>query len=443
VPPDRDISYLVHVLESTHPNLYAHESRSTFLHLALAAEAELHDHPGDDPYEIIAPLLASLGDAHTYTSPYNAPYVWMRDAGGRLFPFEIYRQRDAFMIGRMYGKQRSIPDGTQIVALDGQRMRQLWDALGRNISAERGALRDNFISEDLRPLLWHAGYRAPFRVTLRDPNGKTFVLLLPGCTKDDIAAWDSTPHGEIINAPITYTYDVIHRVAIVRVHSFSTDDDQDQPFMREIALIRNRLRRDQPMDLLIDVRYNDGGSSTLADALADVFALHPYRDYSRVIVKSSVFIKHRLGHDDYVALYGNAAWDAPDGKVLRHEVSDRMLPARDGAHVRGNTYILIGSGTFSMATTFAAAAQDAHNAVILGRESGGDATYFGEAFLFTLPSSGYDVSVATKYVMRANGDTSRRGVIPDVTLDESPEGFPDPELRAALRAIVDRRERRV
>jgi len=439
VPTDRDIPYLAHVLESAHPNLYFHESRSTFLRLAQVAQADLHDHPEGDPYDTIASFVSSIGDAHTYISPYNDPYVRMRDAGGRLFPFEVYRRGDAIVIDRFYGTHAAYSNGTQLVSVNRRPILQLWSEVGRNVSAERSPLRDHFISDDIRPLLWHAGVHAPFRITFRAPNGTVFTDVLAGCTVNDIATWDYTPEGKVIDAPLSYSFDAPLRIALVRVHSFSVEDDQGASFLRKLSSIKSDLRRDRPQDLLIDVRYNDGGSSVLSDALTNVFASHPYRDFASGDVKSNVFMKNRLGHDDYVDLYGDDAWNASEGTVVHQLYNERTVPPPNGSRYRGRTYILVGSGTFSIAATFAAAAQDANNAVIMGRESGGLATYFGESYLFSLPYSGFDMSVGTKYLVRGNGNVAPRGVLPSIALEETPEGLADPELRAAFRAMINRR----
>ncbi len=437
--PERDIPFLVDALESAHPNLFFHESEGRFLHLAHVAEAELRDHPSSDAFDIIAPLVSSLGDAHTYLFPYNDAYERILDAGGRSFPFEVHRQHDAILIDRIYGSDSRITVGEKLLAVNGVPMSVIWRKLGRDISAERAELRDHFVAENLAPLLWHAGIHAPFHVDVQTGSGKRRSRALAGCTEDDISRWEATPEGRTLNPVLVYRYDPRTQIALVRAHSFSDEDvEHETVFDRGIATIRSKLRRDRPRDLLIDVRSNDGGASNLADELTSIFALHPYRDFSKIDEKSSSFLKHEMEPDDYVAIYGRDALDAPSGTII-HRRDPYTVPAKRDSAFSGRTYILIGSGTFSMAATFASAAQDAKNAIIMGRESGGLPTYFGEAHEFTLPYTGYEMNVATKHFVRGNGDVAQHGVIPTIELDESPEGIADPELRAAFDTIVARR----
>jgi hypothetical protein len=95
--------------------------------------------------------------------------------------------------------------------------------------------------------------------------------------------------------------------------------------------------------------------------------------------------------------------------------------------------VLVGSETFSTAAIFAAAAQDCHVASILEEESGELPTLYGESFSFTLPESGIEGTVSTKFFVRPNGDRSSRGVIPNYLIAATaPDAPSDPELAAAI-----------
>jgi C-terminal processing protease CtpA/Prc len=88
----------------------------------------------------------------------------------------------------------------------------------------------------------------------------------------------------------------------------------------------------------------------------------------------------------------------------------------------GPVCVLIGGGTFSSAVDLADAIKTYRLATVIGEETGGRPSSFGEVYDFRTPIAGFLVGVSSAEFVRANGDTTdRRGVMPDIAVHRSAE----------------------
>jgi hypothetical protein len=424
-----DVDFLRDTIEAAHPNPFFHRSRAAFERSISNIRSTL---PGsvdaETLYRMLAPVVADLGDSHTNLVPYTAAYGDFRDNHGRLFPLELRVISRRAYVAADYGPERIVPTGAELTSIQGMSIPTFLGRLGRFVGAERTALRDTFVAGGVRAYMWHAGIVAPFSVDFLGADGKLHYARLAGATIEAIHAWDNSNAGYNASTPYRLTYASADTVALLTIHSFD-DPDGWVEFTRVLVAT---LRRHKSTSLLIDVRNNSGGDTGASDALLALFARREFRDFSEADTKISEVTKRSYGKDRYSDIYGEDAWSAPNGTLLR--VSGDWQPrAPFGKGFPGRVFILVGAGTFSTAAIFAAAAQDARAALILGQESGGLPTLYGELFDFSLPASALEATVSTKYFVRPNGDRSPKGVLPDHRLVESPPDEPtDPELEAAI-----------
>lgn len=424
-----DLRYIQELVEAAHPAPFFHESRLQFERSIDKIEATTTAHTtAESLYRRLAPALAELGDAHTGLDPYTNAYQRFRGANGLLFPLELrVVERRAFVMAN-YEPEQSIPLGSELASVDGLPMSTYLDRLGRYVGAERVALRDSFVAQDIRAYMWHADMLAPFTVAFYTPTGRKVTVILHGATVAAIHAWDNSNAGYEALTPFRLQYVARGSVGVLTIHSFDNPDGwRDFPGRLVGDLKKHRARA-----LLIDLRENAGGGTEASDALLSLLAHQRFRDFSEANIKVSAATKSAYGKDRYIDIYGSDAWDAPDGSLLRQTV-DWKNPIASQSAFPGRVYVLIGSGTFSTAAIFAAAAQDCHVATILGEESGGLPTLYGESFSFNLPALGLEGTVSTKFFVRPNGDRSSRGVIPDHPIAATaPDAPSDPELAAAI-----------
>jgi len=111
-------------------------------------------------------------------------------------------------------------------------------------------------------------------------------------------------------------------------------------------------------------------------------------------------------------------------KVLKQETivyrNSLKKPKKNDLLFNGNIFVLTGSQTFSAATDFAAMTKDLMIATIVGEETGGLASSYGDVLPLTLPNTGLRLGVSFKYFVRCGGFDDKRGVIPDVVIRADP-----------------------
>jgi hypothetical protein len=105
---------------------------------------------------------------------------------------------------------------------------------------------------------------------------------------------------------------------------------------------------------------------------------------------------------------------------------------------RGRLFLLIGRATFSAAGNFAADVDRFTRATLVGEPTGGGVNQYGDPTTVTLPATGWEVRIATSYVVRGEPGDRRLAVEPDVRVDLRAADFfegRDPVLAVALRGL--------
>jgi hypothetical protein len=106
---------------------------------------------------------------------------------------------------------------------------------------------------------------------------------------------------------------------------------------------------------------------------------------------------------------------------------------------RGRLYVLIGRATFSAAANFAAELDRGTRAIFVGEPTGGGVETYGDTFPVTLPTVGWTIHIAARYVERKRSPSDRRlAVGADVRVDlTSAQYFAgrDPVLERALKGL--------
>jgi len=121
--------------------------------------------------------------------------------------------------------------------------------------------------------------------------------------------------------------------------------DKRKPFKKFQEELFNVLETKQARRLIIDLRYNSGGSSVLLNSFIE--------------------------------------------KLWRTNVRKH-----------NEVFVLIGRRTFSSAILNAFDLKEKDDAILIGEETGGSVNHFGEVNFFKLPNSGISVGYSTKYLLR-------------------------------------------
>jgi hypothetical protein len=378
-------------------------------------------------YRRLGPIVASIGDDHVRLHP---P---LPDSSA-LARFPVAVQ---FIEGRLYATQApstasgavdsTIASGTEIVAINGLPAATLRDSLLSYVAGTRQAQRLYRLQEQFGRLLYAAyGWTAPYEITVRPPRAaSTSQRVLRSHTRQTRPAtpfqWERIgPH------TICFTYT-----------RFKDPDDRFEPFLEELFDV---LRRDDITHLIIDIRGNPGGSARYGDQVLRYLADRPFRQLTRsdITVSREVraeFMSHVPGYLRWVPLeYVHPTlrplWMNGVGETGTITF-ERINPHPPAQRFTGRVTLLIGPGTMSSASLFAATVRTLGIGRLVGRTAGGFATHYGNVIETHLPASGLRITMPTS----VNYGHSTGPIVPDHRMPARPEDIAagaDRALEAAL-----------
>ena len=186
--------------------------------------------------------------------------------------------------------------------------------------------------------------------------------------------------------------------------------------------------------LIIDLRYNSGGNSSLNDQLLSYITKKKYRQSSGRYWKVSKEVKQKIKNDslwqdfldqDFLELYKNSK-DQSSINAIDYTLTknDKPLHFFNGKHC-----FIIGPYTFSSANYLADAIKTFSLSTLVGKSTGEFTNDFGEQVEFQLSRSKSYFFLPTTYDIGANKiETIMTPVIPDIYVDKD-------ELEAAIKFL--------
>jgi len=384
--------------------------------------------------------------AHARIDQASEAYEKFRTGGGKAVPLQIRVVAGRVHVMSNLSGDPRIDVGDEWLELDGQPMARVLATLGRHVSADNDYMMHTLFEHRFAALLWQAwGTRTQFRAKLRKADGRTRVVTLVARSRAEMEL-------EIKRQPPAFELDWTRRearmlpdhVAYLRPGPFYNSDEgatdmwDTRAFTRFIDTAFEDFIAAGATHLLIDLRDNPGGDNSFSDPMLAWFADRPFRfasafriRVSRAAIDSNAkrlpqsapgTISHQLA-----AAYARHA----PGEVFSFALP--MAQPRAGKRFTGRVFMLINRHSYSNTANVAALAQDYHFARILGEETSDLATTYGAMEQFELSRSGTVVGFPKARIIRASGDLSARGVVPDVAI-ETPllQGKEDPVLQRAL-----------
>ena len=165
--------------------------------------------------------------------------------------------------------------------------------------------------------------------------------------------------------------------------------------------------------LIVDVQYNNGGSSRLCDELLD--RLYPLSEIR--------MLDTYMRFSPLLALYnpkaGKAmkAWEEAGHSDELYPIPQKKMQIPIHKYYQGKVVFIQGPRTFSSAGILITTARDNKIGTIIGTESIFSPSHYGEVLPFRLPDTGVLGSVCTKYFERADKENADdRSLVPDVVL---------------------------
>ena len=385
---------------------------------------------------VAGPLFADLNDGHAGVSA-NDLYNHERDLGLRAVPLLVDIRPDGTFI--RVQTDNDFPAETRVERIEGIYGRALARAVANLTGGQRSSLRYLFGSATLTPYTYLYATlrdRAGFGVDGVRPDGSIVHKWLPAKTRAEVRASSKTQN----QAPeANYTFS---RLANGTIGYIDYRHCEDRPaFNAFLKDTFSSIKSQSIKGLIVDIRANSGGESSLNNDLWSYVTDKPFAQYGGSYIKVSDRLKKEYGQVKYVRIYGSDAWNAKGGSVIGGRDLELVHPGPNELRYSGPVYLLIGPGTFSSALSCAVAARDYSLATIVGEETAEPVNSTGEVYSGQAPRTGLGFSFTTKYFIGPRPRPDGQGVLPDVriiaTAGDASHGH-DPVLDYGIRALTTR-----
>jgi len=366
---------------------------------------------------ILHRAVAFFGDGHTTVHTYSGDTV-LSSRGEHFPPFVEDFDNGRWIVRAIAGENQDLVRATILSVEDQPYTRFIKPAL-ELISGETLAFKATWLTGWARPSWWAMSHLLDHVTELHcrfmTPGGQSLERTLPtvGFREYEKLIAKISDTGGPTGPEGTRFLD--H--GAIGVFTFPAFDYTPEETARVDQLFHTIEQRHSKA-LIMDIRGNGGGNSAIGDYIVSYLTDKPYRTYSAITSKiTPEVLRHRQAWwsleemSEYRELLGLT--------VTEKEPLEKPEPRKDRFH--GRFILLTDNGTFSSATDFACVVKAFGLGTIIGRETGGVATSFGDVIYVTLPYSGVDLAISYRRFSSAKpqpGDDTH-GVIPDIAVTDA------------------------
>lgn len=423
-----DLSFLYTQLKSSHYNLFVHTSEKAYdaayreLQGKLPEQATLLE-----TYRLFQPFMALAGLVHSNLDyPFNRPYGAHISAKGKVFPINVTIEGEKALIKAVYPKDPAIEPGAELLAINGRPMKHVLAAVHRYLSGDSVALKGTMLDLISLPrIMWILeDTAASYAVKVRHLNGKIQTHTLDAISAETFEEMVST-EPEVFHSQRIFKF--IDEVAYIKPGPFlnanadgntsKTETFEKGEFMEFIDKCFAEIARKKANALIVDLRYNSGGSDTFSNELVAYFAERPFRFCSRFEVRTSPITKA------FWQKFNEPGLEDLKRQILSHADGERFTvdlphhaPNAEPKRFHGRVVVLVNRYSYSQATVTAAMIQDYGLGTVIGEVTADLPTTYGSIHQFSLPHSGISVNYPKALVVRPNGDTRFVGTVPDIVV---------------------------
>lgn len=417
-----DIGALFYTISEVHPNMYSVAGQISLLSAINRASESITDSISvEELYKIAAPIVAMIGDGHTNLFfPANSVFkrdtkrlpVWMHVESDRTITVD--RSLDSIM-----------PCGAKVLKINGKATDQIIDELMQYVSGETEHFRLSRL-DDLRPLLHVSMPADSYEIEYVAPGStETRSYTFPALTPPEYMSRVPAPKNDNNSGePYTFRIDETEQVGIMDFRSFENQDKMKTFADSMFTTLRKRGIR----DLIIDIRENGGGASTVGDILLQYFTPKPFIQMEKVLIRITPTTRRLMWYGDMTpGIYYHVTPEDKFHKPL----------SREEGFYDGKVWLLTSNKTFSSAGSFAWAAQVFGASTLVGETTGGMNVAYGDVLGYNLPVSGITCGISYKRFWKHNADENDiHGAIPEYQVPK------EEAMMKALQLIRESRQRK-
>lgn len=434
---EQDLEYVVEIVSEVHPAFVEVGRREA---LADRADALLRALPDEVPrWRIgvtVAELLREADDGHTQT---DAAF-----GSSRFLPLQFAWLSDGLIVAPVTGTDdvADIPVASEVLSVGGLDTVALETRLSRLISENRYWVREigsrNLSAESV--LRWLGAVKNnAVTLTVRTPSGEVRTVEAPLSERRAGALWELSERlltARGLNREWTENNGVfaweVNGALDYGVFWLRTCDDTSE-YRRGVAEFFEKVAERNIKHVVISVQQNDGGVSSVIDALLAHLPVDVYISYTSDIRLSRTVL--RDSNVDESAL--SATPEQLERLLIRKEpslvhrtgnlygfASKRVANKRGEPVFGGDVYVLADAFSFSSGMWVATVLSDNHLATSAGEPTGGTPTNYGAPLEFRTPNLHLLFYVSHRYWKR-----------PDLSRDPADALMPDIPLLVTVKDV--------
>ena len=423
----KEFKAVVKMLEA-HPSLFRHISEEQMTQL-IDSTKQLINRPMDkiDFFKLVSPIYSAIKDGHTSI---GIGYEWKKKykKNNGVFPYKIYLDDDnQLYLTENYGQDKTIPLGSQVVAINKQPVADFLQDISKYISSEQENFRNSLIQSDIDfYLLLQFGQIQEIELTYENQGeiAHTVKFVNDETKKENLSDADKQRDKKMqTRQPFEYQK-LKDNIGLIKIYTFAIGERNGyHVFLRNTF---KKIAKDSITSIIIDVRGNTGGfPKSVSDivhyisekyfktmAMSEMKVSNAYKDYfvinSNVNAYQSLFLKQR----HYVDVA--SVMKKPVGTRVQETTFFNEEPQTEVFEYKGDSYLLIDRRSYSAASSFAATFRCYGLGLMIGEETGGTKIFYANSIGETLPHSGLRYSVATTADYTTCFDNPDEGIQPDL-----------------------------
>jgi hypothetical protein len=331
---------------------------------------------------------------------------------------ELYQHKFIPFTGKMLDSNRfvvtksshnNIKEGTEIVAINGIDIAILYKECMSYVGGIYGF--KNYYCESIFPLhlFFNDELKGPYSIKI---NNSDDVIKTAGIAIGELMTFINSDQ-----VVADYSFEILEDDIGLISYNKCSDYEKFKVFL---GTTFEKLKQENINKLIIDIRKNGGGNSSLNDLLLSYITKTPYQQSSGRYWKVSELAKRTFTENEiFKNMFGdefmNQFMNTKNQEVIEDFNNELFHPIFPENYFEGKSCLLIGPATFSSANFLADAIKTYKITTLIGKPTGEYTNDFGELLEFKLKNSGSIVFVSSAYDIGANGNASvLEPVYPDI-----------------------------
>ena len=420
----KDFKFLVKTFEEVHPDLYACVDEQQ---KKKEAEEIISQFTDDmtmiDFHNITGKYVASFKDGHTFFYFFNN-YIFQQKDYKLFHPFLDFKNSKAFIYKTVEG---IVEDGDELLEINGNKVSDMIPEMRKYNSAETDSFRKLLVNgKYLVYFDFLFNIKSPFKIKV-ERNGKIFETEFEGKSLNELQKERKTKK-QNNNKSLKPLFKIEDNIGIFTIKSFGFHKEESNDFKKFFDDSFQEIKSKKISKIIIDVRGNGGGNSSLAGYIAQYLTEKPIYEYDRYLWKSSQqirdFVKDDVEnntHGYYTKKSYEKLLSVKLGECLEIDSKSDENPFKREQIFKGEVFVLSDGACFSSTTDFIAMIKDFRLGKNVGTQTGGLPNSFGDCYYFDLPNTKLKLSVSHKYFIRPSGNERDNDLTPDFVVSQTDE----------------------